>query len=49
MRPLISLAIALLIGLGLVAVASDVLQQWSIAHYAPPADSYTPPSEARRP
>ena len=49
MRPLISLAIALLVGLGLVAVVSDVLQQWSMAYYAPPAGSYTPPSEARRP
>ncbi|MCX7366889.1 MAG: hypothetical protein NTV97_34445 [Alphaproteobacteria bacterium] len=49
MRPLISLAIALLIGLGIVALASDVLKQWSLAHYATQTDNYTPPSEARRP
>ena len=48
MRPIISLAIMLLVGLGLVAVASEVLKQWSITHYAKQTDDYTPPSEARR-
>ena len=48
MRPIISLAVMLLVGLGLVAVASEVLKQWSIAHYATQTDNYTPPSEARR-
>ena len=48
MRPIISLAVMLLVGLGLVAVASEVLKQWSIAHYAKQTDDYTPPSEARR-
>ena len=38
----------ILAGLGVVAIAADVLQQWTVAHYATQTDNYTPPSEARR-
>lgn len=40
MRSIVSLAVALLIGLGIVAVVSNVLEQWSLVHYATQTDNY---------
>lgn len=49
MRALFSIAITVLIGLGIVAAAADVLQQWSVARNSPAVDrTYEPPSQAER-
>lgn len=48
MRQLVSVALAFLLGLAVVAVASDVLREWSLARHPVASAPYEPPSEARR-